>query len=157
MARKGSLKGRGELNGSTRGILSGVPSITQLIVFRAGDDVEVKVRHGLPCNGALIEQHIEAFGLRYFENGATKEGKSRSHLRTTLRWEIGQSGVVLTGYDQKVTVGEWADIQECDDRIVLVDHGGGEFGGDDLAEDTGLIAHHASTVHNRPEHPAHAR
>jgi hypothetical protein len=53
-----------------------------------------------------------------------------------------------------VAVGKRADVQESEDRIVLVNDNCGDFGGDDLAKDTVRIARHDSTIQNRSEHPA---
>ena len=109
------MVGGGELGGSAFGILAGIPAIPQLIVLLARDDVEVDVGHGLTGDGTLVEQHVEALGLRHFENGATEKRKHRSHLSATLGRNISQSDIMLTGYDQQVTIGERADIQEGKD------------------------------------------
>ena len=156
VGQSGLVRG-GKLGGTPFGILSGFPAVTQLVVFPTWDDMEVDVGYGLAGDGALVEQHVEAFGLRHFKYGAAEKRKHRSHLSATLRRNIGQSGVMLKGYDQQVTVCERTDVQEGENRIVLVDHGCGDFGGNDLAKYTIRIARHDSTIQNRLEHEAQPR
>jgi hypothetical protein len=96
----------------------------------------------LKCNLAVGNKQIDASGAQGIADdlGHVAGNAKRAHRRSLVK--VGHQHRVLTRRDDDVPVGDWLDVHESDDGVVLVDKGGRRIATQDLAKHA-LVSHRA--------------
>jgi hypothetical protein len=115
------------------------------VAVPAGDDVEVDVGDGLAGGFAVGLEEVDAVGaedLGLDLGDALGDGED---LGEEVVGEVPDGVEVLLGDDEDVAGHDGADVHEGENVVVLVDLGGGDFAGDDVAEDAVFV--HGMSFH----------
>jgi len=101
----------------------------------ATEEVQVEVVDGLAAIVAGVDDQAVAVGEGVGAGEIGGDGGEMAEEGSVVRGGVGERGEVLLGDDEDVSGGLRVDVGEGEGEVVLVEAGGGDGAGDDLAEE----------------------
>jgi hypothetical protein len=103
----------------------------------AAEEVYVEVVYGLAAVGAGVDDEAVAVGEVVLAGEVSGDVEEMAEGGFVVERGMGVAGDVVFGDDEEVGGGLGVDVCEGDGGVVFVEAGGGDFSGDDFAEEAG--------------------